>query len=74
MELVFNTNDLSVNKTLNGLPMLEPFSLKMYVGSAKTYDFCMLVCFAFTYALLSCLHTYMFSFDIKRANRQKIRK
>ena len=34
---------------------IESFSLKMYIGSAKTYDFCMLVCFAFMFA-----HTYVF--------------
>ena len=44
----------------------------MYIGSAKTYDFCVFVCFAFMYALLSCLHTCMLSCDIKRANRQNI--
>ena len=52
----------------------ESFSLKMYMGSAKTYYFCMFVCFAFMYALLSCLHTCMLSSDIKRAHRQNIRK
>ena len=30
-------------------------SLKMYIGPAKASDFCMLVCFAFMYDLLSCL-------------------
>ena len=54
--------------------VLEPFSLKMYIGSAKTYDFCMFVCFAFMYTLISCLHTCMLSSDIKRAHRQNIRK
>ena len=33
----------------------EPFSLKMYIRSAKTYHFCVLVCFAFMHALLSCM-------------------
>ena len=28
----------------------ESFSLKMYIGSAKTYYFCMFVCFAFIFA------------------------
>ena len=42
-----------------GRHITEPFSLKMYIGSAKTYDSCMFVCFAFMYALLSCLHTCM---------------
>ena len=46
--------------------MEEPFSLKMYFGSAKTYDFCMFVCFAFMYATLSS--------QIKRVHRQNIRK
>ena len=40
----------------------------------KKKDFCMLVFFAFMYALLSCLHTGMLSSNIKRVNRQKIRK
>ena len=52
----------------------ESFSLKIYIVSAKTYYFCMFVCFAFMYALLSCLHTCMLSSDIKRAHRQNIRK
>ena len=52
----------------------EPFSLKMYIGSAKTYDFCMFVCFAFMYTLISCLHTCMLLSDIKSAHRQNIRK
>ena len=52
----------------------EPFSLKMYIGSAKTYGFCMFACFALMYALLSCLHTCMLSSDIKGAHRQNIRK
>ena len=52
----------------------ESFSMKMQIGSAKTYYFCMFVCFAFMYALLSCLHTCMLSSDIKRAHRQNIRK
>ena len=50
--------------------LIEPLSLKMYIGSAKTYDFYMLVCFPFTYALLSYPHTCMLSSDMKRANRQ----
>ena len=33
----------------------ESFSLKMYIGSAKTYYFCMFVCFAFMFA-----HMYAF--------------
>ena len=37
----------------------------MYIGSAKTFDFCMCVCFVFMYALLSCLHTCMVSPDMK---------
>ena len=53
---------------------LESFSLKMYIVSAKTYYFYMFVCFAFMYALLSCLHTCTLSSDIKRAHRQNIRK
>ena len=48
----------------------ELFSLKMYIRSAKAYDFCMLVCFVFMYALVSCLHTCMVLSDIKRANCQ----
>ena len=52
----------------------ESFSLKMYIGSAKTCYFCMFVCLAFMYALLSCLHTCMLSSDIKRAHRQNIQK
>ena len=35
----------------------ESCSLKMYMGSTNTYYFCMFVCFAFIYVLLSCLHT-----------------
>ena len=50
------------------------FSLKMYIVSPKTYYFCMFVCFAFMYALLSCLHTRMLSSDNKRAHRQNIRE
>ena len=49
-------------------------SLKMYIVSAKAYDFCMLACFAFMYALLSYLHPCMLSSDVKRASRQNIRK
>ena len=52
----------------------ESLSLKMYIVSTKTYYFCMFVCFAFMYALLSYLHTCMLSSDIKRAHRQNIRK
>ena len=37
----------------------------MYIVSAKTYYFCMFVCFAFMIALLLCLHTCMLSSDIK---------
>ena len=37
----------------------------MYIGSAKTFDFCMCVCFVFMYALLSCLPTCMVSPDMK---------
>ena len=33
---------------------LEQLSLKMNIRNAKTCDFCMLVCFALMYALLSC--------------------
>ena len=33
----------------------ESFSLKMYIGSAKTYYFCMFVCFVFMFA-----HMYAF--------------
>ena len=39
----------------------------MYIGSAKTYDFCMLVCFAFMYPLFSCLRAGILSSDIKGA-------
>ena len=46
----------------------EPFSLKMYIGSAKTYDFWMFVCFVFI------LHKCMPSSDTKRAHHQNIRK
>ena len=52
----------------------ESLSLKMYIVSTKTYYFCMFVCFAFMYALLSYLHTCMLSSDVKRAHRQNIRK
>ena len=41
------------------LYIIEPFSLKMYTRSAKTYDFCMFVWLVFMYALLStrvCFH------------------
>ena len=34
---------------------LEPFSLKMYIGSAKTYDFYIFVCFSFMFAH-TCFH------------------
>ena len=37
----------------------ESFSLKICIVSAKPYYFCIFVCFAFMYALLSCLHTCM---------------
>ena len=50
----------------------EPFSLKMYIGSARQYDFCKFVCFVFMYALLSCLFTRMLSSDMKREHRQNI--
>ena len=52
----------------------ESFSLEMYIVSAKTYYFCMFACFAFMYALLSCLHTCMLSSSIKCAHHQNIRK
>ena len=52
----------------------ESFSLKMHIVSAKTYYFCMFLCFAFMYALLSCFHTSMLSSDIKRLHCQNIRK
>ena len=52
----------------------EPLSLKMCIRSAKTYDFCVFVCFAFMYALLSHLHKCMLPSDIKLAHRQNIRK
>ena len=44
---------------INNTVIIEPFSLKMCVGSAKTHDFGMLVSFGFMYVLLSCLHTCM---------------
>ena len=47
---------------------LELFSLRMYIGSGKKMIF---VCL---YSLLSCFHTGMLSSNIKRVNRQKIRK
>ena len=52
----------------------ESLPLKTYIGSAKTYGFCIFVCFAFTYVLLSCLHTCILSSDIKRAHLQNIWK
>ena len=52
----------------------EPFTLKMYIRSSKICDFCIFILFVFVFALLSCLHTYMLSSDIKRARRQNIRK
>ena len=52
----------------------ESFSLKMYIVLAKAYYFCMFLCFAFMHALLSWLHTWMLSSDIKRAHRQNIPK
>ena len=54
--------------------LLEPFSLKMCMRSAKAYDFCMPVCFAFINVLLSCLQTCILSSVIKRANCQNIQK
>ena len=46
----------------------ELFWLKLYIVSAKTYDFYMFACFAFMYALLSCFQTCILSSDIKRAH------
>ena len=65
--------NFSSTKFLFAFELLS-LNIVMYIVSAKTYYFCMFVCFAFMYALLSCLHTWMLSSDIKRAHRQNIWK
>ena len=79
-----NTRDTFVNLTTNmklsksqwnyGFPVECWSHWKCSSGLQKTYDFCMLACFAFMYALLSWLYTCMLLSYIKRGNRQSIRK
>ena len=59
---LFSFANFSSNKFIFSF---ESLSLKMFIVSAKTYYFSMFLCFAFMYALLSCLDTCMFSSDIK---------
>ena len=72
--LIYGRRINTISIKLERRRVYEPFTLTMYIGCSKTYDFCMFVCFVFMFALLSRLPTCMLSSDIRRARCQNIRK
>ena len=51
--LIYGRRINTISIKLERRRVYEPFTLTMYIGCSKTYDFCMFVCFVF---MLLCFH------------------